>query len=218
MCKYICTNLQKMTLEFYAQQEQISLSTLRARLRSAGIPFNRKQIVDDAILRIISTPGKRGRKRAENSEQIVRVVHNVVPEHTREAPAIPEPAPETTVKPPAFTRQHLLDFTTACELLFVLFGASWLFGWLGGVCAAALISFYVHTAVEMRAGENAFAHDFGLFVCAALGCVFAWLHGQTFWKIYTGDCAQKFYVCAGAAFLLSLISFCALAQTRLTRS
>lgn len=197
------------TLEQYAQRKGISLSTVRHRLKLAGFAFDRNAQVTPQLLGLLES--KTTRK--ANPKPVI-----ITPERVTSPTTTPEPVPaptEIVVNPaPANGRQFLLDVPTAAELLSVFVGATWLFGALGSLAAIAAISFYVHTAYEMRESDNAYAQNFGLTVCALLGCVFMWLHGQTFWKVYSGAQDLKFLVCMGCALLLSSISFSALVQTR----
>lgn len=207
-------DFNEMTVARYAQDTGANISTLRYRLKNAGFAFDREAIV---------TPELRAILDGNKSSAGARKRTPPAPPAPASTP-VPAPAPHSETppviadNPPAFGRQFLLDVPTAAELLAVLIGSSWLFGWLGAIVAAAAISFYAHTALELRAGKSAFAQDFGLFVCAALGCVFCWLHGQTFWKVYSGAQDLKFAVCCGCAFLLSCISFAALVQTRVVQT
>lgn len=196
-----------MNIEQFARNENIGLSTLRARLKKHQIAFDKYAQVTDEILPIL-----RGAKNAGKQP-------------AKKMPAPPQAlqsAPQTTTDiQQAYTTntpQWLLDIVTICELLLVITGATWLFSIIGFVFSVGAVAFYAHTALEMRRGVSEFAQDFGLMVCGCFGCVFAWLHGQTFWKIYDGDEALRLYVCAGAGLLLSLLSFCALYQTRNVRA
>lgn len=199
------------TLEEYAQRKGISLSTVRHRLKLAGFAFDRNAQVTPQLLGLLES---KPRRKANPKPA------PITPERVTNPTTTPEPVPaptEIVVNPtPANGRQFLLDVPTAAELLSVFVGATWLFGALGALAAIAAISFYVHTALELRAGVNQFAQEFGLWVCAGLGCVFCWLHGQTFFKVYQGAQDLKFWVCCGCALILSGISFFALVQTRAT--
>lgn len=202
-----------MNIYDYCAQNGVSLSTARMRMKNAGFAFDRAQELTPE-LRVILDAKKRQRKAS------VKPVVAPTPEVPAPTPPKPDieavpPIVNTDNPPPLAKRwQFLLDVPTGAELLTVLVGASWLFSWLGAIVAAACISFYVHTAYEMRESDNSYAQNFGLTVCALLGCVFMWLHGQTFWKVYSGAQDLKFLVCMGCALLLSSISFSALVQTR----
>ena len=202
--------MNDVTLREYAQRRNISDSTVRNRLKLAGIAYNRNAVVTPQLYAILESKPERARRNKPEAKQVI------APEIAKEIPELmPDPK---NFNRPAFGRQFLLDVPTLAELLMVLIGAAWLFGALGAIVAIAAISFYAHTAMELRAGDSQFAQDFGLFVCAGLGVVFMWLHGQTFWKVYTGAQDLQYWVSCGCALLLSIISYSALVQTRAVKT
>lgn len=202
----------------WCAENYITLSTARYRLKQNGIAFNRFAPLTPSILDALN----RNDAPKAAKPKPAPVTPTTAPIPPRITVPITAPAAEevTTItdNPPAFGWQFLLDVPTGAELLTVFVGASWLFGWLGAIVALAACAFYVHTALELRAGDSDFAKDFGLFVCALLGGVFCWLHGQTFYKVYAGDPSLRYWVSAGCALLLSFISFAALVQTRAVKT